>query len=176
MFTMCSSQKRTFIPLALLVLMMFLFAACGAGSGTSTGSTASSGSAHTPTVTPAPVNGYGSANGCPSNTVVTTAPAKANITLLPSDANATIIAHNGDVIEVHLPFGHKWNGPLTSQGILQLQSPAGYALKTGNVCVWRFVAQGTGNVSLNFTGQALCKKGQMCALFIMAVPFKIDVK
>jgi hypothetical protein len=76
---------------------------------------------------------------------------------------------------VRLPFGQRWNGPIVSQGILQLQAPAGYALKTNNVCVWRFVAQGTGSVTLNFTGRAMCKKGQMCPMFIMAVPFKIDV-
>lgn len=170
--TVYAIQKRVLMPLTLLVLLGFLLAACGAAS-TSTGGSGTAGA--TPTTAPVTVKGYGSANGCPSDMVVAGASSRANVTLLPSDANTTVTAHNGDVIEVRLPFGQRWNGPIVSQGILQLQAPAGYALKTNNVCVWRFVAQGTGSVTLNFTGRAICKKGQMCPMFIMAVPFKIDV-
>ncbi len=173
MATMYSIQKRALIPLTVLVLLAFLLAACGVAS-TSTGGSGTIGSA--PTTAPVTVKGYGSANGCPSDMVVAGASSKANVTLQPSNANTTAIAHNGDVIEVRLPFGHRWNGPTISQGILHLQAPAGYALKTNSVCVWRFVAQGTGSVNLSFTGQPLCKKGQMCPMYIMAVPFKIDVK
>jgi hypothetical protein len=171
MFTIFSLQKRALIPLTMLALLVFLLAGCHAASRGGS-STAGSGSVASPT----PVKGYGGANGCPSDMVVGAAPPKANVMLRYSDANTTITAHNGDVIEVRLPFGHKWSGPLVSQGILQIQPPEGYAWKTNNVCVWRFVAQGTGNVSLNFTGQPLCKRGQMCPLYIMMVPFKIDVK
>jgi|SRR5438876_11797332 len=172
-----SIHKRTLIPLAILILLTFLLAACGAASTSNGGSgTTGSGAAGAPSAAPVPIKGYGSANGCPSNMVVASSASKANVTLQPADANTTVTAHNGDVIEIRLPFGHRWNGPATSQGILQLQAPAGYASKTNNVCVWRFVAQGIGNVNLNFTGQAICKKGQLCPMFIMEVPFKIDVK
>lgn len=168
-----SIHKRVLIPLAMFILLTFLLAACGAAS-TGNGGSGTTGSG--PTAVPAPIKGYGSANGCPSDMVVASSASKANVTLLPADANTTVTAHTGDVIEIRLPFGHRWNGPATSQGILQLQAPAGYASKTNNVCVWRFVAQGIGNVNLNFTGQAICKKGQLCPMFIMDVPFKIDVK
>jgi hypothetical protein len=168
-------SMRPLAPLGLLTLCIiaFSFVGCGAAS---TGGNVTKGS--TATVVPAPISvkGYGTANGCPSDMVVNAVPTKANVILQPSDVNTTIAAHNGDVIEVRLPFGHKWGGPAASQGILQLQPPAGYALKTSNVCIWRFVAQGTGSAFLDFSGRPICKRGQMCPLFIMNVPFKISVK
>jgi hypothetical protein len=177
MFTIFSVQKRALIALTMLALLVFLLAGCGQA-GTGGSSTAGSGSAatSTPTVAPTPVKGYGSANGCPSDMVVGVAPPQANVTVLASDVNKTIIANNGDVIEIRLPFGRQWSGPAVSQGILHSQSPEGYAWKANSVCVWRFVAQGTGTVSLNFTSRPICKRGQMCPMFIIAVPFKIDVK
>lgn len=168
-------SMRTLAPLSLLALciMAFSFAGCGAAS---SGGNVTGSSTATAVATPISVKGYGTINGCPSDMVVNTVPAKANVILQPSDVNTTITAHNGDVIEVRLPFGHKWGGPATSQGILQLQPPAGYALKTSNVCIWRFVAQGTGSALLDFSGRPICKRGQMCPLFIMNIPFKISVK
>ncbi len=174
MFTIFSMRKCALIPLAMLMLLVFLLASCGAAASGTGGS--GSVAVSTPTAAPTPVKGYGSANGCPSDMVVGTAPPKANVTLQTSDTNKTITANNGDVIEIRLPFGHQWSGPAASQGILHSQSPEGYAWKANSVCVWRFVAQGTGSVSLNFTGRPLCKRGQMCPMFIMALPFKIDVK
>ncbi|MBA2396923.1 MAG: hypothetical protein H0V70_29730 [Ktedonobacteraceae bacterium] len=175
MSTNYSIQKRALIPLSLfaLCIMVFAFAGCGAAS-TGAGGAATS----TPAATPVPttVKGFGSVHGCPSDIVVDNTPAQANVILQPSDANTMITAHSGDVIEVRLPFGHKWSEPAAPQGVLQLQTPAGYAFKTNNACIWRFVAQKTGSAQLNFSGRPICKPGQMCALFIMSVPFKIDVK
>jgi hypothetical protein len=173
MSTNYSMQKRVLLPLSLFVLciMAFTFAGCGAASTGGNGGTTA-----TATAAPTTVKGYGSANGCPSDMVIGTTPTQANVILQPSDANTTITAHSGDVIEVRLPFGHKWGGPVTSQGILQLQTPAGYALKTNKSCIWRFVAHGTGSAQLSFSGRPICKQGQMCPLFIMSVPFKVDVK
>ena len=140
-----------------------LLAACGSSS-TTTGSTP-----------PTTVKGYGTAYGCPSDAVVTN-PISPNVTVQPSQMNSTITAKNGDVIQVNLPFGSKWTGPSTSQGNLQLQTPAGYALKSSNVCVWQFIAKGSGTVQLSFTKQALCKSGQLCPQYIMNVPFTVSVK
>ena len=202
MLTLELIQKRVLISLGTLILLVVLIAGCGTAS---TGGNSTAGSSSTaapnpttaptapkptatstspnpttaptaPTTTTSPTNGYGTTTGCPNNTVVTAAPTQANVIIQSSDINKTILAHNGDVIEIRLPFGHKWGGPVASQGILQLQPPAGYPWKANNMCIWRFVAQGTGNVQLNFTGQPLCKRGQMCPMFIMVVEFKIDVK
>jgi hypothetical protein len=107
---------------------------------------------------------------------VGTAQTPANVVLKPSNSNTTINAHQGDVIEIQLPYGQLWNGPTTSQGGLHLQTPAGYASGTTNACIWRFTAQGTGTTHLNFYGKALCKKGELCPQYVMSVPFTINVK
>jgi len=92
-----------------------------------------------------------------------------------SNSNTTVTAHKGDVIEIQLPFGQLWNGPTTSQGALQLQTPYGYASQTAKSCIWRFTAQGTGTTQLIFYAKAICKKGQMCPQYVMSVPFSIHV-
>jgi hypothetical protein len=154
---------------AVSFLFLFLLTACGTNSSGGTGSPA-------PSNTPTTVSGYGTAYGCPSNAVVASTSTTANVIVKLSQTNVPITAHTGDVIEIQLPFGHKWSGPTTSQGQLELQTPSGYAAKANSVCVWRFVAKGAGTTALNFTGQALCKPGELCPQYIMDVPFTIDVK
>jgi hypothetical protein len=107
--------------------------------------------------------------------VVGTTSTQANVVLKPSNSNTAVNAHQGDVIEVQLPFGQLWNGPTTSQGVLQLETPAGYASQTANSCIWRFAAQGTGTAQLNFYGRAICKKGALCPQYVMSLPFTINV-
>jgi hypothetical protein len=169
-------QQAFWITALLAVMLILLLAGCGGSA--SSGGAGGTASAPTATPSPAPINvqGYGTDNGCPSDLVIKNAPSKANVTVQSTNVNDTIVAHNGDIIEVELPFGHKWTGPTDTQGVLQLQQPAGYAWKSGNICVWRFVATGTGTEKLGFSGQALCKNGQMCPMYIMAMSFTIDVK
>jgi hypothetical protein len=163
-----SVQRRTWFALgSFLVLLVFALAACG--SNTSGGSTTTgAGSTATPPAT-------ASAYGCPG-TVMTTAPSPAKIVLKQSDSNSTITAHVGDVVEIDLPFGQTWTGPTASQGELQLQGPAGYAVTASKMCVWRFTAQSTGTTQVEFYGKAMCQKGQMCPLYIMRIPFTIVIK
>jgi len=106
---------------------------------------------------------------------MTTSPAPANVVLKQSDSSVTVTARVGNVVEVDLPFGQVWSGPTTSQGTLQLQAPAGYALTASKVCVWRFTAQSAGTTALNFYGKAICQKGQMCPLYIMRLSYKVVV-
>ena len=162
-----------FLALVLLTLTGIV-AACGtnAGSGTSTGGIGNSPANPSPTA----VKGYGTAQGCPSDIVVSTAPSAANVVVKPGQANATITAHVGDVVEIRLPFGQKWSGPTASVGGMEMQQPAGYAWKTDKVCIWRFTAKSAGTTNLDFQQQALCRAGQMCPMFIVEVPFVITVK
>ena len=161
-------RRSIWVVILLATALAFVLTACGANSGSGSTSTGS---------TPPPSFTSGvNPHGCPSNAVVGTAQRPANVVLKPSNSSTTVNAHQGDVIEIQLPFGQLWNGPTTSQGVLQLQSPAGYASQTANSCVWRFTAQGTGTTQLNFYGKAMCKKGQLCPQYVMSVPFTINVK
>ena len=167
--------RRKSLPLivSLFIAVVFLLAACGKNAGTGTGSTGSTSSSTPP---PTVVQGYGTANGCPSDTVVNTAPSKPDVTVKLTDTNTTINANVGNVIEFDLPFGRAWEGPTTSSGVLSLQTPAGYAWSAGKVCVWRFTAQSTGTAHVNFPARALCKKGQFCPEYVMDIGFAIAVK
>ena len=159
-----------------LIMLTLLLAACGGSESPGGSGGTASGPAATPTPVLVKVQGYGTDNGCPSDLVVKNAPPKAKVTIQQTNINDTVVAHNGDVVEVELPFGHKWTGPTNTQGVLQLQQPAGYAWKSSNICVWRFVATGTGTETLNFSSQALCKHGQLCPMYVMAISFTVDVK
>ena len=171
-----TNTKRSFASFFLALTLLALtciVAACGTntGTGTNTGSGGSS-----PNPSPTAVKGYGTAQGCPSDFVVSTAPSAANVIVKPSQTNSPITAHVGDVIEIRLPFGQRWTGPTASKGGLEIQQPAGYAWKTDNVCIWRFTAKTAGTTNLEFQEQALCKKGQLCPMYIAEVPFAITVK
>lgn len=155
-------RQSLWVTVLLATVLALILAACGTN--TTTGG---------PTYTT--VKDYGTVHGCPSDAVVSPEPAGANI-VLTNQSSSTVMAHSGNVIEVHLPFGQLWQGPSVSQGSLSLQTPVGYALKDKNVCVWRFVAQGTGTTRLSFTGRAICKPGQLCPQYILSVPFTINVQ
>jgi hypothetical protein len=164
-------RRQSFLFIVPLTLVLaFLLGACGSNGGTSTGAGST-----TPKSAPTSVTSKGTLEGCPS-AAANPSSAKPNVIINMKNSNSTISAHNGDLIEVRLPFNEKWAGPTTSQGVLELQTPAGYALSSDKVCIWHFVAKGTGTTTLTFTGRAICKAGQLCAMYIMNVPFTIDVK
>ena len=162
-------RKSLWVIISMATALAFILTACGTNSNSGSSST-SNGTTPAPVAT-STVNVY----GCPSNAVVSTSSTPANVVLKTSNSNKAVTAHQGDVIEVQLPFGQLWNGPTTSQGVLQLQTPYGYASQTANSCIWRFVVQGTGTTQLNFYGRAMCKKGQMCPQYVVSVPFNIHV-
>ena len=161
-------QSVSFIvPLVLLCVVLFTLAACGSSTTTGAGSTPTSGTTPTAGKTP---------SGCPNTAGVTPSQKTPNLTLHVADGNSTSSAHVGDLIEVQLPVSQKWSGPTTSQGVLELQSPYGYAEPTLKMCIWQFVAKGSGTVHLNFTGRAICLAGQLCPQYVMSVPFIVVVK
>ena len=111
-------QKKVLLSMFFVVIGGFFVAACGASS-------SSTGGPFTPSPTPtlAMVPGSGAAYGCPSDVVVSTAPTASDITLEPQQAAVTINVKKGVVLEVHMPFGVAWQGPTTTQGVLQPTSP-----------------------------------------------------
>lgn len=173
MYTSVHRVRRRvfFFSLSLALVLILAFSACGTNT-TSTGNSPSA-SGPTPTATQSQAN----ANGCPNNTVVTTPPAPASVTLTSANSGKTVEVKKGDTIEIDLSFGHLWQGPTSlSQDLLTMQSPAGYASTTAKACVWRFVATGTGIAHLSFDGRPICKKGQLCPMYILAMPFTFDIK
>lgn len=165
-------RRPLLIVIPVILVLVFALSACGTNT-TTTGSTPG-----TPTSTPAATatQGQTTAEGCPNTAVVATPPAAATITLTNANSGNTVKAKKGDTIEVNLAFGHTWQGPTDmTQNLLTVQGPAGYALASAKACVWRFVASGTGTAHLSFTGRPLCKKGQVCPMYIIAVPFTIDI-
>jgi hypothetical protein len=165
-----SRRNSLWLILSLATALAFILTACGTNTSSGSSST-STGTTPAPIATRTP-NSY----GCPSNAVVNTASPAANVVLKTSNSNTMVTAHQGDVIEIQLPFGQLWNGPTTSQGALQLQTPYGYVSQTANSCIWRFTVQGAGTTQLSFFGRAMCKKGQMCPQYVVSVPFSIQVK
>jgi len=163
---------RSFALFGSLLILVVLVTACGSNGGTTTGSGGSGG----PTASPTAVKGYGSAQGCPSDVVMSNLPPSPNEVIQASQVNSTVTTSVGSTIEVHLPFGHKWQGPVNTTSVLQLQQPAGYALKSQNVCVWRFVAKESGTTKISFTSQAICKAGELCPMYIAVFSFNINVK
>lgn len=155
------------IPLALTLAL--ILSACGQNPGTGAASGA------TPTTAPTVVKTPG-AYGCPSGVVTNAPTTPANVVVEFKNSNGTVTARSGDVIEFRLPFGQMWSGPTTSQGVLQLQTPSGYAMTAMKACIWRFVAVSSGTTQVNFMGRAICKKGQMCPQYILRVPFTVEVK
>ena len=100
-------QKKVLLSMFFVVIGGFFVAACGASrSSSTTGPTPPS-----PTPTLAIVPGSGAAYGCPSDVVVSIAPAASDITLEPQQAATTINVKKGVVLEVHMPFGVAWQGP-----------------------------------------------------------------
>lgn len=164
-------QLRHFM-IALTMTLAIILAACG----TNAGGSGTGGSGATPTSTSTTVKGYGTSVGCPSDVVVNPEPAAPNVIITRKQAYETVTVQAGQVVEVHLPFGLAWDGPTTSQGPLELQTPSGYALKDKHVCAWRFVAHSAGMAKLSFSARAICKPNVVCPLFIFEVNFTVDVR
>ncbi len=150
--------------LPLFLALACLLAACGSNGGT--------GSTPPPASTPT----RSTTNGCPHSSVTNPSPVKPDVVIAMSNSNSTVTAHKGDLIEVRLPSNEQWSGPITSQGLLALQTPSGYLLRSDKMCVWHFVAQGTGTTRLTFSGRAICNPGKLCPMYVVKIPFTVEVK
>ncbi|PZW26684.1 hypothetical protein EI42_03836 [Thermosporothrix hazakensis] len=161
-----------------LVLVLVLVTACGSRPTTGGQPAQGSPTATPPATTPAPDKGDKNAltNGCPSDITMKTVPSKADVIVKRSDIGKTIVVHKGNIIEFDLPFGQRWLGPTATPTILEIQQPAGFAASENKACIWRFVARDTGKIELDFTARAICRPGKMCAMYIMDLPFTIEVQ
>jgi len=170
------AQKKWIFFVCFLITGALILTACGTNS-TTTGSNPPTGTASTPSPTPTiqTARGYGATYGCPSDAVVSAAPTAASITVRPGQGHTSFSVQQGNVVEVQMPFGIAWRGPAISGEGLQLQSPAGYAWKPGNACIWRYTAKNAGTVKLTFVGSVLCKQNLHCSLAEVIDEFTIKV-
>src|SRR5205085_4627130 len=99
MHTINVLRRKSFpLIISLVIAVAFLLTACGTNTGTGTGPTGNVPSTSAPTT----VQGYGTVNGCPSDTVVSTTPSKPDVTIKLTDNGTTVNAHVGNVIEFDL--------------------------------------------------------------------------
>jgi len=162
--------QRRFLLIVTVFLLTVAITACGSNASKTNANSSPASRSATPTMIGTP----GEGTGCPSHVIVTTPPPPPSLLLTPSASKPLYVAHIGDTIEVDLPFGEAWTGPIHPAGALLMQTPAGYAW--GKTCIWRFLARSTGNAQLTFIGHALCKKAAPCLLSVNEADFTIVVK
>ncbi|HEY7339981.1 MAG TPA: hypothetical protein VH591_03805 [Ktedonobacterales bacterium] len=127
-------------------------------------------SAPTPTRT---ATGGNSAVACPGSNQ---GPGQPTLILTPTTPDRTGSAHVGDIVQVRLPTSSKWTyAPAQSSGALSPTQPSGVLIRSLNSCVWSFKAVADGTQTLMFSGQAICKPGQPCADYRIAMTFTITV-
>jgi hypothetical protein len=170
-----SQHRFSFFVLPLVVALVFVLCSCGTNSVSTTGSAPATPT--TPAVTPTPTQSQAQLDGCPSNVVVTTPLPSASVVLTDASSGKTMTVKKGDTIEIHLAFGHSWQGPMKLEpNILTAQGPTGYAFPTAKACVWQYRADSTGTAHLTFEGRPICKPNQACPMYIMAVSFTIEIQ
>lgn len=162
--------QRRFLFVVIVFVLTIAITACGSNASKTT--TTSSSPQHSVTATLTGIPGQGTS--CPSHVTVTTPPPPPTVLMTPPTSKQLYVAHIGDTIEVDLPFGEAWTGPIQPAGVLQMQTPAGFAW--GNMCVWRFQARSTGTAPLTFIGHALCKKSVHCLFSVNEAAFTVVVK
>lgn len=169
----------------LTLALGLLVAGCGvttANGGESASRTPSATISATATASPAPPSvptptrtgaGGASAVACPDSS---DSPGNPSLILTPTTPNRAGSAHVGDMVQVRLPTSSKWSyGQAQSSGALSPTQPSGVLIHSLNSCVWSFKAIADGTQTLSFTGQAICKPGQPCADYRIAMTFSVSV-
>ncbi|HLG77366.1 MAG TPA: hypothetical protein VKX46_13205 [Ktedonobacteraceae bacterium] len=183
-----ANRHRAFFILSCTLAFLFALAACGTNySGnrpasspaafSTPGATQTSVGTLTPTPTlisvATPAQNKDTVSGCPGNQALTAAPPAATVTLKTASRQTTV--SKGDTVNIELPFGMAWSGPLNfSPTILAMQSPAGDAYPAIQACVWHFTAIGSGTANLAFTGRPICQSRHVCPQYVIQ-PFEFVV-
>jgi hypothetical protein len=180
---------RHYRAMCLVGLLAFALAVLMAGcdvttanSGESASGTPSVTGSATATVSPAPpsaptptrtATGGSSAVACPDSS---DSPGNPALILTPTTPDRAGSAHVGNMVQVRLPTSSKWSyGPAQSSGALSPTQPSGVLIHSLNSCVWSFKAVANGGQTLSFTGQPICKPGQPCADYRIAMTFDVTI-
>jgi len=178
---------RIGVVLVLVLALALIVAGCGvttANGGELASGTPSATVSATATPSPAPpsaptatrtaAGGPGaSAVACPESNQ---GPGQPTLILTPATPDRAGSAHVGDIVQVRLPTTSKWTYvPAQSTGALSPTQPSGVLIRSLNACVWSFKAGAAGTQTLPFSGQAICKPGQPCANYRIAMMFSVTV-
>src|SRR5215831_8625886 len=120
--TLFTHFQRRFVTTVIVIMLTVMITACGSNASKTTVTSSQPSRSVTPTMISTP----GQGTSCPSRIMVTTPPPPPSILLTPSASKQLYVARIGDTIEVDLPFGEAWTGPIHPSGALLMQTPAGY--------------------------------------------------
>jgi hypothetical protein len=175
------SSRQYAVPTVIMLLTLLLAAGCGV----TTGSAGTTGPSTTPTAagvstgpgTPT-VAGIGSTTtGCPSPTQVVTWPSPPTVIITSTQASKGASLRVGQTLEIALAFGHRWSfEPIGNEGVLVLNTPAGYGDMSLKSCVWRFTAEQAGQGTLTFTDAPICQLHTECAQYIGILKIAVAVR
>ena len=116
-----------------------------------------------------------SKTGCPSAIADPAHLSSPDITIQEVNANGVINAHPGNVLEVDLPAGFRWNLAAVDTTMMSTLAPDGYFDSGRNLCVWRFATLHAGMANLKFTRQPLCHTGLACPPLIITFAYAIQI-
>lgn len=181
------------LGIGLVLLTLLLLGGCGVttglpGTASSSQGTTGAAVASTPSATPTPtgashgqgtptVAGIGSTGtGCPSPTQVVDWPSPPTVTVTAKQASVGASLQVGQTLEIALAFGNRWSfAPAATQGVLLLNTPAGYGDPTLKSCIWRFTGEKAGEVTLTFTSAPICLAHMECPQYIGLLRIPVDV-
>ncbi|HEU4783151.1 MAG TPA: hypothetical protein VFS83_07425 [Ktedonobacterales bacterium] len=186
-FELRGRGKGRYRAMCLVGLLALTLLVAGCGVTTANGGELASGTPSatiSATVTPSPVPpsaptptrttaGGSSAVACPDSSA---SPGNPTLILTPTTPNRAGSAHVGDIVQVRLPTSSKWSySPAQSSGALSPTQPNGVLIHSLDSCVWTFNAAADGAQTLSFTGQPICKPGQPCADYRIAMTLSVTV-
>ena len=96
--------------------------------------------------------------------------------LTPSISGRSVTAHVGDTVQVRLPATSRWSFQTTqSATALTMIAPSGMYAQALNACIWTFQARTSGAETLRYGGSPICKPGQACAAYRIAMDFSVNI-
>lgn len=149
-----------------LGLALLPLAACG-------GSTAGSGGPGAPTPIPTRPGGGLTIRPCLGTYDSTVTP---DVTLDSSSSTKSANATTGDLVAFRMDGQHKWTlSGVSPAAALSAEGSQGMFDSSADQCVWLFHATGSGDVTVRFTGVALCDPTQACPQYAILATFTVHI-
>ncbi len=125
------------------------------------------------TQSPAPVT---DSTSCSSSNQQTADVGQPTTIVTPATPGRAVTAHVGDTVQVRLPATSRWSfQAVSSLAVLSAIAPTNMYSPSLNTCVWTFQAKATGTETLRYGGAPICKPGQLCPAYRIAMDFTVKV-